>query len=811
MRKVLLAVYLLSAIAFPVSTFAQTTPITATGNIYYLGDDIPLPLTTTATSVSYTLESVVIDKDGSTPNTNPFTSETFSGTGRVVNNIAYLPTSMITKRGVYVLSGTNISRRRIVLVDPLPSIPDATAWPYGLIVNTSYINQGAAGAEELYRMGIKFFHFDYSISTINTIGSSGTGQINANFESFINRASQLGIHPIFKLMSHYSQIDGPTNLNGNFYNGLRKIQTYYQGKLKYWTVSNEAEGGGYSQFTAQQLADTVKNMSIVLKGVDPNVKIIAGEFYSVPNDRLSLLVSPAYSSYWDILSGHNVVRLQNGNAPVSAYKSALGSLNKPIWDTEANGTQFGGPSENETYMNSYFPTTIGCNNGTTCDDSTVNTHSGPEKHLMRATCLETLNGSTWVPGFYNPSTPCLGANGYIAMDYNGAIDGIIWGVKTLRANPDYANTPNQKMPNFRQATNFMYGAQPLTRIPNLNCPNPYSGCSPTAPYLGVDGYIYKYGPEYFVSLWQVTGEDNNNSEVVLTTSPSDKLTLFNSQGRAVPLPNVAGQVKVLATLDTSYIRGFTQLPTFAKESTSTDAPYFATQPVTQAVAGKPYYYQLWAYDSDKATAQSHDSLPHIAYQLISPPVGMTLSVAPQYCLYTTQCNYFSLGDALVTWPNPTAGTYTITVRATSNHGTTQTTVNQTYTLTVSSGNIAPQILSQPDTVYARSNYVWWYNTNAWDANADTVTYSLTQSPAGMTIDPSSGFVQWTPSASGSYPVTVRAADSSSASTQSFTIKVDTLTSSGPTARDLLLNWLTNVFDQNSDGKINSHDFAILSF
>lgn len=50
-------------------------------------------------------------------------------------------------------------------------------------------------------------------------------------------------------------------------------------------------------------------------------------------------------------------------------------------------------------------------------------------------------------------------------------------------------------------------------------------------------------------------------------------------------------------------------------------------------------------------------------------------------------------------------------------------------------------------------------------------FSLTTAPDGMTIDPATGALAWTPAAPGDFPVTIRAANSRGATEQSFTLSV----------------------------------------
>jgi hypothetical protein len=74
-----------------------------------------------------------------------------------------------------------------------------------------------------------------------------------------------------------------------------------------------------------------------------------------------------------------------------------------------------------------------------------------------------------------------------------------------------------------------------------------------------------------------------------------------------------------------------------------------------------------------------------------------------------------------------------------------------------------------------------YDVNAVDPEGDTLTYALTQSPTGMTINATTGVISWTPAGNqaGANPVTVQVTDNgttngapdSKSATQSFTVTV----------------------------------------
>jgi hypothetical protein len=68
-----------------------------------------------------------------------------------------------------------------------------------------------------------------------------------------------------------------------------------------------------------------------------------------------------------------------------------------------------------------------------------------------------------------------------------------------------------------------------------------------------------------------------------------------------------------------------------------------------------------------------------------------------------------------------------------------------------------------------------YNVNATDPDGDILIYSLINNPIGMTINSTTGLINWTPTSTGDYTVTVEVFDNGSpveSTTQSFTITVN---------------------------------------
>ena len=88
-------------------------------------------------------------------------------------------------------------------------------------------------------------------------------------------------------------------------------------------------------------------------------------------------------------------------------------------------------------------------------------------------------------------------------------------------------------------------------------------------------------------------------------------------------------------------------------------------------------------------------------------------------------------------------------------------------------NSSPVIESDPVTT-AKEGAVYTYDVEATDPNEDTLTYSLTISPTGMTINSTTGVITWTPTEGqvGENEVVVEVSDGNKSTTQSFTITVD---------------------------------------
>lgn len=111
-----------------------------------------------------------------------------------------------------------------------------------------------------------------------------------------------------------------------------------------------------------------------------------------------------------------------------------------------------------------------------------------------------------------------------------------------------------------------------------------------------------------------------------------------------------------------------------------------------------------------------------------------------------------------------AGEYTIQLTGIANDTLCQNKENMQdiialgLTITQTPGdNLPPRITSSPIT-QAKENKPYTYQVTAQDPENDQLTYSLEQSPQGMTIDSQTGLIQYTPDKTGKYKVEIKVSD-----------------------------------------------------
>ena len=163
------------------------------------------------------------------------------------------------------------------------------------------------------------------------------------------------------------------------------------------------------------------------------------------------------------------------------------------------------------------------------------------------------------------------------------------------------------------------------------------------------------------------------------------------------------------------------------------SPTIDSSPVTSATQGQAYSYDVDASDGNGDT---------LTYSLTTAPAGMTINSV----------------TGLIGWTpgSGQVGSNPVTVLVSDGNGGSAT---QSFAIDVAAANVSPTIDSSPVTS-ATEGQAYSYDVDASDGNGDTLTYSLTTSPVGMTINGVTGLIGWTPGSGqvGSNPVTVLVSD-----------------------------------------------------
>ncbi|MPZ43482.1 MAG: tandem-95 repeat protein [Betaproteobacteria bacterium] len=182
-----------------------------------------------------------------------------------------------------------------------------------------------------------------------------------------------------------------------------------------------------------------------------------------------------------------------------------------------------------------------------------------------------------------------------------------------------------------------------------------------------------------------------------------------------------------------------------------DPPLFDSSPVTDAQSGRIYVYQ--------PTVSDPDAFDEALLSLVEGPAGMSLD----------------LDTGVLGWTPTRAqlGEHSIVLRAEDAAGAV---AMQVFTLTVTLGNAAPAIVSQPPLLIDEQvDYLYTIEAIDEDPEDTAFTYALTLGPAGMQVDADSGAVTWQPQAGdvGVHAVSVRVVDAQGAfSEQNYLLTVE---------------------------------------
>ncbi len=263
----------------------------------------------------------------------------------------------------------------------------------------------------------------------------------------------------------------------------------------------------------------------------------------------------------------------------------------------------------------------------------------------------------------------------------------------------------------------------------------------SAPVLvATEGSLYSYDVD-------AIDPDDASLMYSLTTAPAG-MTVNSATGLIQWTPTTATPAVNPVTVHVTDGRGGNDSQAFSVTVTNVnDDPVFDSTPLKGGIE-----LMLYSYDAN-ATDEEGDT---ISFSLLAAPAGMAINSASGLVQWTPQAG--------------NQGDHTVTIQASDTNGGH---AEQTYTLTIRQANQTPVFTSVAPTA-ALEDTLYSYDADATDSDGDEITFSLATAPAGMTIDPSTGLINWTPTQSqaGAHPVTVAAMDIFGAQgLQSFNIGV----------------------------------------
>lgn len=250
----------------------------------------------------------------------------------------------------------------------------------------------------------------------------------------------------------------------------------------------------------------------------------------------------------------------------------------------------------------------------------------------------------------------------------------------------------------------------------------------------------------------------------LTTAP-EGMGIDAGTGRIQWTPDgtQAGSYLVAVRVTDGRARFVTQRYVLTVAEAVNNPPIITSNPVTTATEGVPYQYAFSVFDPDD---------DQLSARLPVWPDGMT----------------FDPATAAIVWtPDGTqAGIHQVQLEVNDGRGGV---ARQTFTINVAEAINTPPAFDSAPITSATVGRLYQYGAHAADADGDLLTYSLAGAPAGMTIRPETGLIEWTPDASqlGDQTVTVQVTDGRSVPVpQQFVIHVGTVADTTSPALNLAI-------------------------
>lgn len=263
------------------------------------------------------------------------------------------------------------------------------------------------------------------------------------------------------------------------------------------------------------------------------------------------------------------------------------------------------------------------------------------------------------------------------------------------------------------------------------------------------GSLFAVAGQFYVYDLMVSDADQDALSFELLAAPAG-MSIHPQHGtlRWLPTLDQLGQSSV--TIRVTDPQGGSDIQSFTLTTRRLGGPpLIQSVPPTQAAVGVGYLYTVQAVDAE------NDPL---TYGIIEAPGGMTINSRTGEIAWTPTTEQFGKQSVFI-----------VVSDASGNRST------QGFSIQVAAGlpNRPPVLSSQPN-LFASVGQLYSTTLQATDPEGTTVTYSLRRGPEGMTIDPATGLVRWTPVAgqTGRVIVTLVALDEQAgASVQSFEIDV----------------------------------------
>ena len=250
--------------------------------------------------------------------------------------------------------------------------------------------------------------------------------------------------------------------------------------------------------------------------------------------------------------------------------------------------------------------------------------------------------------------------------------------------------------------------------------------------------------------YQVAARDIDGDTIVyaLPQSPAG-MTIDSATGlvRSTSLPTGSYPISITASDSRGGI-ATQQFTLFVGTTPTRSAPVITSTPPVVAYVNLPYIYSIAVSEPTSATLQ---------FQLLQAPTGMTISPTGRIT-WLPQAPQLGPQNVRVSVTNPSGGS-----------------ASQSFTIEAiqQRPNLGPQFTSTPLRI-ASIDQDYRYTAIATDTEQATLTYALPFAPAGMTINPLTGAIQWKPTASqfGPQRVQVSTTDAQGLNaTQTFAIDV----------------------------------------